>query len=159
MSRTPNSTCSKCNKSLYRRPNQIKKYSHISYVCKDCRKIKLKNCKYCSEEFIPEKKTSLYCSRSCGNTSRRGINYLIKSQNKTQFRLNILKKTFDVNECMIIGCNYNTCFDIHRFIPGKLGGKYEIGNMFMICPNHHAEVTRKIIKLYKVNNYSLFVLN
>ena len=56
---------------------------------------------------------------------------------------------------MIEGCKYDKTFDWHRIIPGKEGGKYEIGNMFAICPNHHAEITRKIIQVEKVNDYTL----
>ncbi len=56
---------------------------------------------------------------------------------------------------MVLGCNYNKCYDIHRLIEGKDGGLYEIGNMFAICPNHHAEVHRGLIKLIKINNYTL----
>ena len=54
--------------------------------------------------------------------------------------------------CMIEGCTYDICFDVHRLVDGQYGGKYEIGNMFAICPNHHAEITRKIIKVEKVND-------
>ena len=38
---------------------------------------------------------------------------------------------------------------------GKDGGQYEIGNMFAICPNHHGEITRKIITVIKINDYTL----
>ena len=59
---------------------------------------------------------------------------------------------------MVEGCSYSTTFDIHRVITGKDGGEYVVGNMFAICPNHHAEVTRGIITLIKVNDYTLEVL-
>jgi hypothetical protein len=59
---------------------------------------------------------------------------------------------------MIVGCDYSTTFDIHRMIEGRDGGKYEVGNMFAICPNHHAEVTRRIIRLEKVSNSELKIL-
>ena len=62
---------------------------------------------------------------------------------------------FDFKCCMVQGCNYNKTYDIHRLIEGKIGGKYEIGNMFAICPNHHAETHRGIIKLQKINDYTL----
>jgi hypothetical protein len=70
----------------------------------------------------------------------------------------LLKNTFQINACMVEGCNYSRTFDIHRLIEGKNGGGYEIGNMFAICPNHHAEVTRGLIKLQKVNDFTLKIL-
>ena len=59
---------------------------------------------------------------------------------------------------MVEGCGYDKTYDIHRLIPGKQGGKYETGNMFAICPNHHAETHRKLIILEKINDYSLKVV-
>jgi predicted restriction endonuclease len=56
---------------------------------------------------------------------------------------------------MVVGCNYNTLFEIHRLFPGREGGKYEIGNMFAICPNHHAEVERGYIELIKISDSEL----
>lgn len=53
------------------------------------------------------------------------------------------------------GCHYNSTYDVHRLSPGRDGGKYEVGNMFAICPNHHAEYHRGVIRLEKVNNYTL----
>lgn len=54
-----------------------------------------------------------------------------------------------------LGCTYDTTFDIHRFVPGAEGGEYKIGNMFAVCPNHHAEVTRGFIEFEKVNACTL----
>jgi len=56
---------------------------------------------------------------------------------------------------MVEGCTYNKTYDIHRVIEGKHGGEYKIGNMFAICPMHHAEITRKIIEVNKVNDCTL----
>ena len=53
---------------------------------------------------------------------------------------------------MVEGCAYNTTYDVHRHVSGKDGGLYEIGNMFAICPNHHAEITRKIISMTKISD-------
>lgn len=82
-----------------------------------------------------------YTGLSCGNQSRR--------------KLNLLKNTFNFLCCMVQGCDYNITFDIHRFVPGNQGGKYEIGNMFVICPNHHAEVSRGIIEFEKISDFEL----
>lgn len=69
----------------------------------------------------------------------------------------LLRKTFGFDICMVEGCDYGVTLDIHRHTPGQEGGKYVIGNMFAICPNHHAEVTRRLIRLVKVTDCLLRV--
>ncbi len=59
---------------------------------------------------------------------------------------------------MVLGCDYDKAYDIHRLVPGKEGGSYEFGNMFAICPNHHAEVSKGLIKLEKINNCQLRIV-
>ncbi len=56
---------------------------------------------------------------------------------------------------MIQGCEYRRTLDIHRLKPGKDGGKYEIGNAFALCPNHHAEVHRGLVVLVKVSDFEV----
>lgn len=60
--------------------------------------------------------------------------------------------------CAIEGCTYNTTHDMHRLVPGRDGGLYEIGNMFSLCPNHHAEIERGIIVVNKVDNCTLRIV-
>ena len=76
-------------------------------------------------------------------------------RNQSERRLTLLKSLFQFQTCMVDGCEYGLTFDIHRLIPGKDGGKYEVGNMFAICPNHHAEVHRGLIKLEKIDDHTL----
>ena len=59
---------------------------------------------------------------------------------------------------MVEGCDYEKTFEIHRLVPGKEGGAYEVGNMFAICPNHHAEVSRGRINLEKVSDSILRIV-
>ncbi|MES2211644.1 MAG: HNH endonuclease signature motif containing protein [Pseudomonadota bacterium] len=66
-----------------------------------------------------------------------------------------LKIKFNFTHCMVEGCDYDKCFEIHRFIPGKNGGQYIIGNMFAICPNHHSEEHRKICVFTKISDSKL----
>lgn len=60
---------------------------------------------------------------------------------------------------MVEGCDYSLTFDIHRITPGCKNGEYIIGNMYAICPNHHAEVTRSLIYLEKIDDQTLRVSN
>lgn len=155
MSRTPNSTC-QCGKTTYRRPHEIKTAG--AYICSSCRASRPKSCLQCGEDFFAEHKRRKYCSRDCSNRGRRGISYSKDSHgNKSAQRLNLLSETFNFDECMVSGCTYNKVYEIHRHIPGSSGGKYEIGNMFAICPNHHAEITRRVAKSRKINDFTLEV--
>lgn len=153
MPRKPNCSCVTCGKSIYRRPHEINT-AKKPYQCKDCRsKPDVKICLGCNKEFSPKTKKQLYCSLSCSASKKRGTRRkLFPEKNNSYRRLKILKSIFDFENCMIEGCNYSKIFEIHRHIPKKDGGKYEVGNMFAICPNHHAEITRKIIKVEKVSD-------
>lgn len=53
---------------------------------------------------------------------------------------------------MVEECQYSRTLDVHRLVHGKDGGKYEIGNMFTICPNHHAECHRGLITFEKISD-------
>jgi len=160
--RKPNTQCSICSNEIYRRPFQIK--AQIKFYCSSCNpskktnKLAEKKCPVCQNFFKPDSSKSTFCSRSCSNKSRCGIHYRKDGNvwnNKSKLRLSILLTEFAITSCMVEGCNYNITYDIHRHIPGKEGGEYKIGNMFAICPNHHAEVSRGIIILEKVSDSKL----
>lgn len=166
--RTPNTQCRVCKKDIYQRPKLLANHQN-SYCSRDCYlsargpKTVEVTCKHCGKPFkVPQWKQNTqprkYCSKGCGNTGRRGSNYSrTKFRNPTIARLELLKNTFSFDSCMVDGCHYNTTYDIHRHVPGRDGGKYEIGNMFAICPNHHAEITRKIIVVDKMTDCRLVI--
>ncbi len=165
MSRKPNTNCTTCGEPLYRRPNETKR-GLKPYCSRKCQgaphraKLLDKKCTACGKSFqVPTYQTyRKYCSKSCGNKSRQGMTYTKTGyQNKNERRLALLIKKSDTNYCMIQGCHYNRTLDVHRLIPGKQGGEYEIGNMFAICPNHHCEIHRKIIKVEKVDTFELVI--
>lgn len=164
--RKPNTVCSKCDKPIYRRPSDLAKYKHC-FCSRECqgtiRKAKKirKVCQKCEGEFFVAtyKRKRKYCSHACSNKARRGITYTgDKLENRTKRRLAELRNRFDFNSCMIEGCNYNRIYRIHRLIPGKEGGKYEIGNMFAICPNQHAEIHAGIIRVIKISDCKLKIM-
>jgi predicted restriction endonuclease len=43
------------------------------------------------------------------------------------------------NYCEIKGCNFTDFITRHRIKPGRRGGKYVLGNVIALCPNHHAQ--------------------
>lgn len=167
--RTTNVECCDCGKKFYRRPNEIFKRKTIGNIrCVDCYRLvqitsQIKSiCIVCKKEFIYKtyetknkdgiRKT---CSRSCSNINRAGTKYRQKCANKSEYNIRLLMNAFDFKSCMFQGCEYNKTYDVHRLIPGKSGGEYILGNMFAICPNHHAEIHRNIINVEKINDYTL----
>lgn len=156
--RKPNAECEVCKKPVYKRPRATG-YVYCDKTCyAKARSLKKIKCQKCGTLFQPWKKTSQYCSKLCSNKSKIGMNYgkyKFPGKSATDRRLNELKDKFDFKCCMVEGCAYDQTYDVHRLIPGKKGGKYEIGNMFAICPNHHAEEHRKIGILEKINDCKL----
>ena len=71
--------------------------------------------------------------------------------------MDLLKASFAFSTCMVRGCKYDKTFDIHRYLAGADGGEYVIGNMFAICPNHHAEVHRGLASFEKINDHTLAI--
>jgi len=78
--------------------------------------------------------------------------------NASRMRLVTLEKRFGKLKCMVVGCGYDKVLEVHRHVPGRSGGLYEIGNMFTVCPNHHAEVTRGITTLVKLSDDALEII-
>lgn len=119
-----------------------------------------KLCKKCGSPFKPSKSRVKFCSIKCSNSFNGDLKrkYTCATNNTSRLKLENIKFVHHFDSCMIEGCNYNTTYDVHRLVPGKEGGKYEIGNMFAICPNHHAEITRKIIKVEKINDFTLRIV-
>jgi len=155
--RNPNHKCDNqnCNNLVYKRPKQLKKF-----CCRGCYfgsiiKRKLINCDFCEKSFLPNRVEQTFCSHVCSASKLRGKYSKHKFKNRSKLRLHILKETFGFNSCMVDGCSYNRTYNIHRLIQGKDGGKYEIGNMFAICPNHHTECHMGIISLEKINDLKL----
>lgn len=163
--RKPNTKCKVCNKEIYKRPFEIESYGENLYCSTTCmfydrRKTKIIQCPVCNKEKeVKTKSKQVYCSRICsGKVTRNRLGTkkgCRKGKNPSERRLNLLKETFDFSSCMVQGCEYDKIYHIHRFVEGKNGGLYEIGNMYAICPNHHAEVHAGLIELLQVSESEL----
>lgn len=161
MNRIPNHTCPVCKKEVYKRPSELRiGRVYCSLECYSKTFIpKETACDFCGNMFTPRRKGQLLCSRSCTASRPRGTYKKNKTRikNTTQRRLFELKKAFNFETCMVEGCKYNKTFDVHRLMEGKNGGQYKIGNMFAICPNHHAEIHRHVCKVTKIDDKTLRV--
>jgi len=160
LNRTPNHKCDNinCNNILYKRPVEKKKYCCRKCYFNTITKRVVINCKFCSKSFLPERFTQKFCSNVCAASNLRGPYSKDKFRSKTQYRLKLLKDKFNFNHCMVNGCTYNKVYNVHRFIEGKDGGKYEVGNMFAICPNHHGEYHARLIKFEKISDCELKII-
>ncbi len=49
------------------------------------------------------------------------------------------------NRCEL--CYYPLSIDTHHIIPKYKGGRHEIDNLMVVCPNCHALITRNLIKI------------
>ena len=161
----PNCACDICSVKIYRRPSQLIKNNGRCYCSSKCfnslRKLPESICIECGLKYTKIKSIQKCCSKSCAARYNRRMNFWSTHKkpnsikNASNHRLIELYRTFEFKTCMVEGCLYDKCFDVHRFIPGNQGGQYEIGNMFAICPNHHAEFHRNIIFFKKINDQLL----
>lgn len=154
-----------CRTPIYRRPKELilakRRFCNKQCESRFFTQKRRRKCEGCQKLFDPPNKMSWTCSRSCSNKARKGIRYKHGSErhsNRSERLLQTLREAFGNTGCMVSGCGYNITLDVHRFIPGKDGGQYEIGNMFAICPNHHAEVTRGKADAFKVSNCELLMV-
>lgn len=159
--KTSNTTCARCFKAIYVKPCLLKNGAR-RFCSRQCfyafheHKLGMSQCQYCGRDFKREGRDNRFCSRSCSNSARKGIKYCANvNGNASRARLNKLYDKFGFQTCMVEGCDYNKTYDVHRLVGGKDGGKYEIGNMFAICPNHHAEATRGLVALEKIDDCTL----
>lgn len=155
--RKPNTKCCKCGRPVYRRPHELAVAKHI-FCSVDCRRQHQKQiivCPICQQQFTQKNHRQVCCSTACSNRNRTGVKYKrdgIRRYSASAERLKQLYDIFHFTSCMIEGCDYNKTYDIHRLIDGKRGGEYIIGNMFAICPNHHAEIHRGVIEIEKLSD-------
>ena len=155
--------CLNCSTEFYAKPYEVK---HGRKYCKlDCY-LEYKNrkqhaqypikrsCKGCGEEFIikqPRRAKKKYCSQSCAarqsNINRRGIKY---DGSTHTFR----RKLLDAygHQCMI--CGYDKFVDSHHIDPVFNGGKNDIMNGILLCPNHHREADRELISQKQLRNFA-----
>jgi hypothetical protein len=161
----PNCTCDICGESFYKKLSQQKK-TKKNYCTWECynksRCLPERECEWCDNKFQPKNASQKTCSKSCATSlCKTGIKKKGSKpwKNKVEERRHVLKEEFGVDSCMIDGCDYDRVLVIHRLIEGRHGGRYEIGNMFTICPNHHAEIHAELIEVEKINDYTLRKVN
>lgn len=155
MPRNPNTMCSVCGVSIYRRPSELLRCrkAYCSRKCQGATRSSFKLSKLCTFcglgfETPTYNRPRKYCSATCSNKARRGMRYTGEKILNYRSRLLIELQTLSgIQVCMVAGCGYGRTLDLHRVHQGKDGGEYTPTNTFALCPNHHAEVHRKVIRL------------
>ena len=138
--RHPNTICLTCNKSIYKRPSEVKKNnSHVfcSIICYGKFIRKENPCLVCGRLIMARfnKKT---CSRACSNKHREGIKYKmgrphdkIVHQQGLKFRL--LEQRG--NKCE--RCNYSKTEILVVHHKDRDRTHNDLDNLELICPNCH----------------------
>lgn len=94
-------------------------------------------CRQCGREFKTSNKNALYCSNIC-----KQRNYRFKS--KSEVSMKTLYKQLSHLPCQICGWK-EASRDIHHIIPVSKGGKNELNNLIVVCPNHHRMIHSELI--------------
>lgn len=140
--RRPNTKCSICGKSIYRRPCELEKTGGRGYCSSACYGISCRNekpCVVCGAMILAHfhKKT---CGRSCANKRRAGIRYKmgsphdkVKSQHSLKLRL--LKERGPQCE----RCGYNKFEILQTHHKDRNTNNNDLNNLELICPNCHFE--------------------
>lgn len=106
---------------------------------------KPKQCKGCSEDFLPDKYYRKYCSLKC-STAGRGRRKRNQISHRTITK--IMHRAFPDWKCPL--CSWNKTWDLHHIIPRRHGGSDDLHNLVMLCPNHHS-----IADLGQIDNQKL----
>jgi len=138
----PNTKCLICDKSVYKRPIEIKRNQGRVFCGQVCYGIscrKEKPCTVCGTLILASanKKT---CSRGCANKHRTGIQYKINSprdkvKNHKSLKTRLLQQRGKICE----RCPYSTSEILEVHHTDRNRENNELKNLELLCPNCHSE--------------------
>lgn len=70
--------------------------------------------------------------------------------NSTTKKMGLEMSKLTSEPCSKCGWNESYC-DVHRIVEGKEGGKYELNNVIVLCPNCHRELHQGAVLTRKNN--------
>lgn len=155
--RHPNTQCTICNKSIYKRPGQIRKnngHAFCGIICYGKFTRKEKPCLVCGNLIMAHfnKKT---CSKRCSNKHRIGIKYRLALPRKDKVRdyrmlkLRLLK--LRGIKCETCGYSKVEILQVHHKDQDR--NNNELENLELICPNCHFE--QHLLKKSWLKGYNL----
>jgi HNH endonuclease len=140
--RNPNTTCSICNKAIYRRPVEIERNKGNVFCDAICYGISCRKefpCVICGKPILAglNRKT---CSRICSNKNRAGIKYKVGSPkdnvvSQRTLKIRLLKARGEKCE----RCDYNKMEILHVHHKDRDRNNNSLKNLALICPNCHYE--------------------
>lgn len=138
--RKPNTTCSRCSESIYRRPSEIKVGPvFCTSKCFGAAIRKEIPCLVCKDPILARlnKKT---CSRACANKHRTGVIYKTgrpkdKVRASRLIKLSLIAERGSVCE----RCNYSKTEILHIHHRDRNPENNNPSNLEVICPNCHYE--------------------
>jgi 5-methylcytosine-specific restriction endonuclease McrA len=142
--RKPNTTCSECGESIYRRPFQINRGPvFCSTACSNIRNKIIRICPECKSPIDKKSSGKVYCSRTCSNKGRTGLKYKIGSPNDKALKIRKLKKLLIEDrgpKCEICGFEDTRILQVHHLLERCNGGTDSLDNLKLICPNCHCSI-------------------
>jgi endogenous inhibitor of DNA gyrase (YacG/DUF329 family) len=144
--------CTTCGKDYKVSPSIAGKSKFCSHLCwwKYRFNAGLRTCEQCGKQFHRHYPKQKFCSNECWKvwlsiTHEGGRNPQYRNQYK-DFTKSVKTKVIQLfgNKCIICGWD-KAPNDICHIIPASNGGKAEISNLFLLCPNHHRMYDRKLI--------------
>lgn len=155
--KTVEKICEVCYESFLADPREIKrgnaKYCSLSCSAKNPRKnIKKfnRNCIYCGNSFLSRCSDSKYCSSICKQRNYR-------KNSKSVLSIKSFYNILGFLPCELCGWT-ESVRDIHHIIPVSKGGKNEINNLIVVCPNHHRMIHNNLVSeeaILKALNFRL----
>ena len=147
--RKPNCKCSVCEKEVYRRPIELRKFASV-YCSPKCKGLgQQKNifvCQYCGVDFHrPNKKKAeqpKYCGHSCSNKGRAGKykygsyeNPRNKAHKNRALKLRLAKDRGSSCE----HCKEDNFYvlEVHHIVEKSKGGTDDLSNLELLCGNCH----------------------
>jgi len=161
--KTTTRNCLWCNKRFSPAISEVKrgngKFCSLSCVCHHRNKYyltrpiktELRICNFCHKKFIhrPYKGLGKFCSLICLHKSQTGKQPGHLSQHIRRKFKELAFKTYG-EKCEV--CDYSLCIDVHHLISRSEGGKEEISNLSVLCPNHHREIHIGILTAEDIRN-------
>lgn len=162
--RKPNSTCSTCQKEVYKRPREIANAKRGLYCSKACYGIAQRiehPCVVCQNP-IQSGANKQTCSKECAKANYNRLDRIHAVGRpkipRSTFSSRSFRKRFigkRGNKCELCPYSIAEVLNIHHIKERKNGGTDEETNLIVICPNCHTEVHRGLRKIEscKSGNY------
>jgi len=148
--RNPNTTCTTCGKSIYKRPSNIAAANGKAFCSQSCYGVSCRKenpCIICSAPILAShhKKT---CSKECFNkllhspdrTFSKGKRKLYSTPKFRSRSLRTLMFSLRGSKCQVCGYDKEPVLTIHHVIERSKGGSDEPENLMVLCRNCHGEI-------------------